>query len=460
MSEVNALAYKEISSQHFTSTRNACKLCSPLGASIVFRGIENCIPLIHGSQGCSTYIRRYIISHFKEPVDIASSNFSEEAAIFGGGANLKKALSNLIRQYNPDAIGIASTCLSETIGDDVRLYLDQYGKENVGSSIPVIMHASTPSYRGTHMEGFHEAVLAAVRTLAEGGMSTARINILPGFLSTEDLRHLKEILFSHRVPFTLLPDYSETLDGESWADYQKLPAGGTSLKGIKEMGRASATIQFSFGLSNRISASQYLEKQFGVKSLTMGIPIGVRQSDIFFRTLKTITGLETPVQYIKERGRLVDAYIDGHKYVSGRRAVVYGEADFVASIASFLEEIGIIPALCATGAVTGTFKKTVLSCITGNHEGLTIVEDTDFVTMLEMCKTIKPDIIIGNSKGYFLARRLGIPLVRVGFPVHDRLGGQRILHIGYRGSQQLFDRIVNAFIESGQDKSNIGYSYI
>lgn len=460
MDKANTLVYEEISSQHFTSTRNACKLCSPLGASIVFRGIENCIPLIHGSQGCSTYIRRYIISHYKEPVDIASSNFSEEAAIFGGGDNLKRALNNLIRQYNPDTIGIASTCLSETIGDDVKLYLDQYGRERVASSIPVIIHASTPSYRGTHMEGFHEAVLAVVRTLAEGGTNTTRINVLPGFLSTEDLRHLKEILLSYRVPFTLLPDYSETLDGESWADYQKLPAGGTPLGDIKEMGRASATIQFSPCLSSRMSASQYLEKQFGVKSLNIGIPIGVRRSDIFFRALETVTGLETPARYIKERGRLVDSYIDGHKYVSGKKAVIYGEADFVASMASFLEEIGIIPVLCATGAVTGTFKETVLSCVTVNHEGLTIVEDTDFVTMLEMCRTMKPDIIIGNSKGYFLSRRLGIPLVRVGFPIHDRLGGQRILHIGYRGSQQLFDRIVNTFIESSQEKSNVGYSYI
>jgi nitrogenase molybdenum-iron protein NifN len=68
----------------FTSTRNACKVCTPLGGSIVFKGIEGCVPLIHGSQGCATYIRRYLISHYKEPVDIASTNFTEETAIFGG----------------------------------------------------------------------------------------------------------------------------------------------------------------------------------------------------------------------------------------------------------------------------------------------------------------------------------------------------------------------------------------
>ena len=62
-------------SKHFTSTRNACKLCTPLGACLVFRGVEGCIPFLHGSQGCSTYIRRYMIGHFREPIDIASSSF-------------------------------------------------------------------------------------------------------------------------------------------------------------------------------------------------------------------------------------------------------------------------------------------------------------------------------------------------------------------------------------------------
>ncbi|MFW6287041.1 MAG: nitrogenase component 1, partial [Candidatus Sumerlaeota bacterium] len=45
------------------------------------------------------------------------------------------------------------------------------------------------------------------------------------------------------------------------------------------------------------------------------------------------------------------------------------------------------------------------------------------------------------------ARRAGIPLLRVGFPVLDRLGGQRLLHLGYRGAQELFDRLVNTMID-------------
>jgi nitrogenase molybdenum-iron protein NifN len=259
----------------------------------------------------------------------------------------------------------------------------------------------------------------------------------------------------------MLPDYSETLDGESWADYHKLSPGGTPVSLIRSMGRSEATIQLGRGLADLDTAASYLQETFGVKSITLGIPIGIGETDRFFGTLKEISGIAVPKKYEKERGRLVDAYIDGHKYVSGKRAVIYGEADFVASMASFLDEIGIAPVLCATGASTKKFKETVASgLLPDGHKDIIIRDDADFEDMLEIGRSIGVDIIIGNSKGYYLSKNLNIPLVRVGFPVHDRIGGQRILHVGYEGTQQLFDRIVNALIEHKQRSSAIGYSYM
>ncbi len=417
--------------------------------------------MIHGSQGCSTYIRRYVISHFREPLDIASSNFSESTAIFGGGENLKKALDNLTRQYRPEAIGISTTCLSETIGDDVRLYLDEYRRAAKSTGpIPALIHASTPSYSGTHMEGYHAAIRATVETLAEKGPGSGAVNIIPGFLSPADLRHLKEIVSGFGIACTMFPDYSETLDGESWPEYQKLSAGGTPVAAIRGMGRAAATIEMGRSIEGTMSAARVLKERFGVPLHTLGLPLGVRETDRFFDVLSSLAGAPVPALYEKERGRLVDAYIDGHKYVFGKRAVVYGEVDLVAAMASFLDEIGMVPVVCATGAATGRFESLVRQGIEHSREELIIAEDTDFVTMLEACRAARPDIVIGSSKGYFLAKNLGLPLVRVGFPIHDRLGGQRILHVGYRGTQQLFDRIVNGLIEATQEGSPVGYSYI
>ena len=228
----------------FAATRNACNVCTPLGACLVFRGIERAIPLLHGSQGCSTYIRRYLIGHFREPVDIASSNFSESTAVHGGRQILHQGLENVIRQYAPELIGIASTCLSETIGDDISLYVKEFRRDRPDRVLPELVHVSTPSYRDTHAEGFHAAVKAVVETLAQSGPPKRLVNLLPGMVSPADLRYLKEVVADFELPAVLLPDYSDSLDGGTWADYERLPSGGTTLEAIRKMGQAVATIEF------------------------------------------------------------------------------------------------------------------------------------------------------------------------------------------------------------------------
>ncbi len=449
----------------YTPTTNACKMCTPLGASLVFKGISNAVPLLHGSQGCSTYIRRYIISHFKEPVDIASTNFSEEAAVFGGGVNLNRALDNLLKQYDPDMIGIATTCLSETIGDNVAGFLKSYREKRKDELLPEIIHVSTPSYRGTHMDGFQGAVQAVVQGLSQSVPETVlshKVNIFPGMVSPADIRHLKDILEAFGITYALLPDYSDRLDGALWSEYQRIQKGGTNVDRIKHMNNAVASIEFGRILEGaRSSAGKYLKEQFGVACYSPGLPIGVRETDSFFSALQDISGNPVPYKFRSQRERLIDSFVDGHKYVSGVRAVVYGEEDLVVGIVSLLREIGIIPVLCASGGKSGQMKEIIESMVPEHQSlGIHVKGNVDFMDIEQQVADISPDILIGNSKGYRLSRRIGKPLVRIGFPVHDRIGGGRINHLGYQGAQELFDRIVNTLIEKGQDQSEIGYSYI
>jgi len=198
-----------------------------------------------------------------------------------------------------------------------------------------------------------------------------------------------------------------------------------------------------------------------VPCFSLGLPIGVNETDVFFAALENISGMPAPEKHQEERGRLLDAYIDGHKYVSGLKAAVYGEEDLVVGMASFLSEIGIAPVLCASGGQSGHLKTALSDVLTDiSPDEICIRDNMDFMEIEELARDLKPDFLIGNSKGYSVSRKIGVPLVRVGFPIHDRIGGQRIFHVGYRGAQQLFDRIVNAMIEVRQSSSEIGYSYM
>lgn len=455
----------------FTSTRNACKLCAPLGASVVFKGIRGCIPMIHGSQGCATYIRRYMISHYREPVDIASSNFSEETTVFGGHKNFNEGIYNIIKQYDPEVIGIASACLSETIGEDIAGLIHEYRAVNSRNPQPVFVHASTPSYQGTHIDGFHEAVAATIVAFAkELPIKGEHINIFPGFVSPEDIRHLKNILRDFGLDYVLFPDYSDSLDNPHWKEYQLIPEGGTSPEDLHRTTSAKASLEFGYVLnqgnlkgrvkSNKkiFTAGSWLEENHQVPYKTIGMPIGINETDKFFKVLEELSGRETPEFYSRERGRLVDAYVDGHKYLFGKRAIVFGEEDLVIGLVSFLEEIGIETILVSSGGESGMLMNEIERITKGRD--IRVISGGDFEMLNDMVDELKPDLMIGNSKGYYITRRLGIPLVRVGFPIHDRFGGQRVQHIGYNGTQQLFDRITNALIEYKQEHSKVGYKYI
>ena len=191
------------------------------------------------------------------------------------------------------------------------------------------------------------------------------------------------------------------------------------------------------------------------------MPIGLRESDRFFEVLQDVAGICMPEKHALERGRLLDSLVDGHKVVFGKRAVVYGEEDLVVGLTAFLCEIGVKPVLCASGGTGNGFREAI-EAVTRDIllEPPEVREGVDFHEIAEEARGLSPDMLVGHSKGYHLARRWKIPLIRVGFPIHDRFGGQRTLHLGYRGALALLDRLINELLERKQEDSPVGYTYL
>jgi nitrogenase molybdenum-iron protein NifN len=412
------------------------------------------MPIIHGSQGCATYIRRYVISHFREPIDIASSSFTEETAIFGGEQNLIKAITNVIKQYNPDCIGIATSCLAETIGDDVAAAARSYHKLYPDGPKLIITH--TPSYCGSHISGFHDTVTAIVQQLSTKGAVGGKCIILPPLLSPADLRLIKHYCSLFGIDPVILPDYSETLDSGVWSEYQPLPQGGTPVADVVNAGSARSVIQLSQQCKK--SAGVYLNETFGVPLHMSGLPLGIDATDRFCSALSVISGNDIPGSLVKSRKRVIDSYIDGHKYLNGLRTIFFGDEDMVVALTLFGLEIGLKPVMCASGGfIRETLKNLVPPAI---YESITIIDEVDFAQIEETAPSYSPDLMIGTGKGYYSSQKLGIPLVRAGFPIHDRFGASRMLHIGYEGTLELFDRIINTILEYKQDAMPDGCSYL
>jgi nitrogenase molybdenum-iron protein NifN len=442
------------------ATVNPCIMCQPIGSVMAFKGIENSMVLLHGSQGCSTYMRLHLAHHFREPVDIGSSSLSEKGAVYGGSENLKKGLKNLILRYDPKVIGISTTCLAETIGDDIGRIIAEFREEEEDiASDRIIIPVSTPSYEDSHNSGYIKAVEAIVKefTSQESGshIFNNKLNVvLSENISPEDTRELRRILSDTISPdsFILLPDISETFDAPMTGELQKIFPGGTSHSDIADMKNSAAMIGLGITSANR--AVSYLEHAFDIPSQDLPLPIGLEYTDRFVAALSMIAGTDIPEAYQKERGRLIDAMVDAHKYVYGTKVAIYGDPDNVLGILSLALENGMHPILVVASGKSPGFAEYAMERVRQVKPDcdVTVLEDVDFDAFNDAVKKAKPEMLIGNSNGKYIAKEMGIPLVRVGFPIHDRVGAQRILSVGYLGAMNMLDRVTNTILEAREDK--------
>lgn len=421
---------------------NPCKMCMPMGAAMAFKGIESSMFMLHGSQGCSTYIRRHMAGHYNEPIDIGSSSLNEEGTVYGGSLNLKKGLSNIIRQYRPRLIGVATTCLAETIGEDISRIIHEFCEEE--SIETHVIPVSTPGYGGTEYEGYFAALHAIVQTTALDSTPHPRVNIIANTLNPGDVRNIKSILHAFGLEYILLPDISETLDGVYTKEYQRIPAGGTPLEDIRKMAGAAATIEMGYTVPARFSPGEYLQDHFQVPLYRCSLPIGIQETDKFIQLLAMVSGNPVPPGLLAERGRLMDGMIDSHKYHAHGRAVIYGQPEWVYSISTLCAENGIQPVLIATGARSALLRELLQA---PEYADVQMCDDTDFRRIQELTVSLQANLLIGSSEGKFVTEKTGIPLVRIGFPIHDRMGGQRKVCTGYTGSLQFLDEITNTLLE-------------
>ncbi len=432
-------------------TINPPKMCQPMGAILAYMGVHGCVPLVHGSQGCSTYPRYNIARHFRESAEVAVSSLAEDAAVYGGAKNLTEAIKNIRSRLNPAVIGICTTCMSETIGDDVKLIARN---ALVPGDTMKIVPASTPSYVGTHLTGFDNALRALVETLAVKGEPNNKINIITGIINPGDIREIKNILRIMNVKNIFLSDISETLDTPILPGGHKplLPEGGTLPSEIADSANSLGTIALCRTAG---SAAVYLKNKFNVPAVLDPAPIGVANTDRFVQNISRLSSASIPDDIIKDRGRLIDSMVDVHHYMFGRKVAIFGDPDIVSAIVRFCAEAGMNPTVAMTATRQKDFAPDIKAVNSEYKTDTQILEGTDLYEFHEVVKTHGAELVLGNSKGKDIADDEGVPLVRFGFPVYDRVGVYRYPIMGYNGSIYLLDQMTNAILGHKYDPNKL-----
>jgi nitrogenase molybdenum-iron protein beta chain len=274
------------------------------------------------------------------------------------------------------------------------------------------------------------------------------INIIGGFdPHVGNIREIKRILTEMGVSFNVLSDVSDVLDSPQTGEFQMYP-GGTDLEVVKKIApKAKATIALQT-VSVRTTMAD-LKNAWNGETVSLYPMMSIRGMDKFLMEVSRITGKSVPASIEAERGRVVDAVTDAHQYIHGKRFAVFGDPDEVFGMVTFLLEMGGEPVHIITGWAPKKFEKELATLLESSPAGKNakIYVGKDLWHMRSLLMTDPVDMLLGDSHGKYAARDAGIPHVRFGFPIFDRVNLHRYPIIGYPGVLNLVTWIVNAFIE-------------
>ncbi len=474
-------------------TVNPLKMSQPLGAALAFMGVKGCMPLLHGSQGCTSFGLVLLVRHFREAIPMQTTAMNEVATVLGGFENVEQAVITINNRAKPALIGICSTGVTEVKGDDVDGFISLIRQNRPELDHLPLVNVPAPDFKDAFQEGWAKAVTRMVETLVEapaqqrpsshphpladaeslkcklaeaslrgegqdeGGLAAnstlektpspqpsprgerespalecRRVNILPGsHLTPGDLDELRGIVEEFGLVPSFLPDLSGSLDGHIPDDFTPTTIGGITAEEIAGLGRASWTIAIGEQMRD---AAEALERKTGVPFRLFDRLTGLAPNDAFIAFLSKISGKPVPGKLRRQRSQLLDAMLDGHFSFGNKKVAVGAEPDLLFAVSSWLTEMG-----CTIEAAVTTMQSPVLEKVPTDEVLIGDLEDLE-------AGAAGCDLIVTHSHGRQMAGRLGIPLFRYGLPTFDRLGAAHKVSVGYRGTRDLIFEVGNIFM--------------
>lgn len=438
-------------------TVNPLKMSQPIGAALAFMGLNHCMPVLHGSQGCTAFGLVLFVRHFREAIPLQTTAMNEVTTIMGGIDNIEEAILNIQTRAKPQVIGIASTGLTETKGDDVNGYLTLIRRKHPQLDTLPVVFVSTPDYTGAFQDGWSKAVTRIIETLVPATSAQnadAHLNTVPpqmagtterrpllavlagSHLTPGDIDALREIIASFALESVFLPDLSSSLDGHIPDDFTPTTLGGTNITDLSRLGTAIATL--ALGEQMRAAATA-LSARTGVPFTLLDRLTGLEANDALFTFLSRISGKPVPEKYRRQRSQLVDGMLDAHFFFGGKKVAIGAEPDLLWNLSTWLVEMGAQISVAVTTTHSSVLEQLpVAEVIIGDLE--------DLERRAAGC-----DLLITHSHGRQMAERLGIAFLRMGLPIFDRLGSAHRVSVGYRGTCDLLFEVGNFFIAHEHD---------
>lgn len=400
--------------------------CQQINSMAALMSLDDSVFIAHSPQGCigcttmATDGFRVGQAHrgvklIKNP-RIIVSNIDQNDVVFGGEKKLQEAIVYAGERYNPKLIFIFTSCASGIIGDDVDAIVRELQQTNKALLIPI------------HCEGFKSKVCAS-------GFDAAFISIAKYILNKEKIEKIPNLI-NLFAPTTV--SYKDQLEIERMLATLGVEANYipfySSLEKIKKIPAAVASTSIC-----KVFADEFMQELADVYDIPFShtvMPIGVRNTDKWFRGIAKIVGKASEAEKIieQEHARVLPEIAKIKKRLQGKKVFICGGTGRSFAAAALLEDFGME----LVGLETPTYDVDAqidIEYLNGIHKNFVVdIANMQPFEQINLVKRLKPDVFIGVPTW---AARLGIPTTHVLDMKRPTMGYDGILYLGNKIADQV-----------------------
>jgi len=407
---------------------NPIKLSQPMGALLCFLGIKNCMPLMHGAQGCASFSKVFFTRHFNDPIAVQTTAVNDITAVIDGGDySISEAVKNITKKVKPELVGLFTTGMTETKGDDIK------GATYLLKDIQKMVFVHTPDFEGGLESGYAKSIEAIIEQLvvSKNSINNKKALLIPNVnLTPIEIENIKEQIELFDYEVFALPDISQSLDGHLGLKQGTLSSGGISVDEIANL--ADCEVVITVGNSVLKCGELMVGKNNKIKHLHFDTLSGLLNIDKFYKSLMDLKNLSQPnASIIRWRKRLQDALLDTHFALGGTDVIIAAEPDQILSIATIINEAGANIHTVVTPSKSKSLE--TIDC-----KNIIIGDFEDVENALP-----NVDVLISNFHGERLTKKYKKALMLRGFPNYETIGNNFQNDTLYRGCCYLLFELAN-----------------
>ena len=400
--------------------------CQQINSMAALMSLEDAVFISHSPQGCVGCSIMAVdmfrvgqahrgIKNIRNP-RIIVTNIDQKSVVFGGEEKLRESVKKAVERYNPKLIFIYASCASGIIGDDIDAIAANLQKEYDAVIVPI------------HCEGFKSKICAS-------GFDAAFLAINEYILKHEQLPKEKGLI-NLFAPTTI--SYADQKEMERMlsllgAKVNYIPF-YSSLEKIKRIPAAEASTSIC-----KVFADEFMKtlwEDYGIPYSHTVMPIGIRNTDKWYRGIAKVIGKEKEVEEIiaREHERIEPLVEKLKKRLQGKRVFICGGTGRSFAAAALIDDFGME----LVGLETPTYDEDAqvdIEYLNGIHKDFVLdIANMQPFEQVNLVNKLKPDAFIGVPEW---AAKLGVPTTHVLDGKIPTMGYDGLLFLGNKIADQL-----------------------